>query len=231
LLHSQWNEFLGGWTPKAQFQDDWKLQNGGSGEITFKGKGYDLYITLNNQNNNSSHQYNIIINGWGNAKSRIGRGDGSEICHPNVNAVDLNIYNEYKVVIDAGTKTFSVHINGNLSFSCTDPGAWNAPNATHFGISRYHGATFHMCDVKASLPSQPPQPPTPATFNVGGELLNANTGKMISPLNGVIITITNNATKTPYNAVLKDNDAFYSASFQLENTLLLVVSQASLQLL
>jgi hypothetical protein len=131
-----------------KFQDDWKLNNG-SGEISFKGKGRDVYIKMNNQNNNSSFQYWIVINGWDNTKSRITRQDDSEVCFVNVAAVDLNNYSDYKILLNKAQAKITVMINGKESFSCVDSKGWNAPDAKFFSVSRFSGANFEFCGLSA----------------------------------------------------------------------------------
>jgi hypothetical protein len=134
------------------FQDAWKLKDG-TGEINFKGKGNDVSIQLNNQNNSSSYQYWIDINGWSNTKSRVIRGDGSEVCFPAVAALDLDKYHDFKIVLDSNNNSFTVFVDGQQSFSCTDTKGWNAPDAQFYSISRYQGANFQICNIKSTVGS------------------------------------------------------------------------------
>jgi hypothetical protein len=187
-----------------KFQDNWTLGQWGSGEIKFKGVGRDVYIKLNNNKDNNSHQYFLILNGWDNTKSRIARGDNSEICFPNVAAVDLNKQNEWRVVLDADAQKISVYVNGTLSFSCTDWNGWYANQAKYYSISRYSGAFFHYCGMASVTPVVVPK------FDVTGEIINATTGKKITPLNGAIITITDSASKT-YPVDIDSGASKYSA--------------------
>jgi hypothetical protein len=68
--------------------------NNSAGEITFKGRCREVYIRLNNEMNNDTHQYWVIINGFNNSQSRNTRGDGSVVCQPRVAALDENKSNE-----------------------------------------------------------------------------------------------------------------------------------------
>jgi hypothetical protein len=196
------------WTPDPnayKFQNDWSLNNGGA-EINFKGKGRDVYIQLNNSNNSGSHQYWLVINGWDNTKSRVTRGDGSEVCFQNVTALDLNKQNDFKVIINPSTSNIKVIINGQESFSCTDSRGWNAPAAKYYSISKWCCVDFQICDVMTRPLALPP------SYNLHGKLLNATTGQAISPLNGGIVTITDNATKVVYNGQINVADSSYSAN-------------------
>jgi hypothetical protein len=140
------------WTPDPnsyKFQDDWKV-NSGSAEVTFQGKGRDVYIKLQNQKNDSSHQYWLVVAGWENTKSRLTRGNGAEVCFTNSAALDLNKQYNYRVSFDKATSTVSVFLDGNLYWSCKDNQGWNANDAQYFSISRYSGANFQICNFQSS---------------------------------------------------------------------------------
>jgi hypothetical protein len=137
------------------FNDAWALQNGG-GEITFKGKGRDVYIRFHNGNGAEPERYWIVINGWDNTSSRITReNDSSLVCQVAVPALNLNVVHDYRIVSNPARSSITVFIDGQQSFSCTDDQGWNASNATHFSISRWGGVDFTICDINSTPYSDP----------------------------------------------------------------------------
>jgi stress response protein SCP2 len=187
-----------------KFQDNWKL-NGGAGEIAFKGRGTELIIQMRNQISDTTYQYWIHINAYSGTRSRITRDDGYEVCYPtHSNPMNLNVYHDFKIILDPSTKKITVNVDGKEYFSCTDNKVWNTP-ALYYGISRYAPGKFHICNVG------PAAVPLPPSFNLNGRLLNATTGQKISPLNGSLVTITDNATKVTYNGQINVTDSSYTA--------------------
>jgi hypothetical protein len=126
------------------FNYSWDLRYG-YGEITFQGKGSDAYIRINNQMNDSSHQYWIVISGWGNTWSRVARGDGSDVCWFQQN-LDLTRTYNYKFVLNPSASRIKLLLDDVEAWSCVDPNGWNAPNALYFSLSRA-GSDMSFCNI------------------------------------------------------------------------------------
>jgi hypothetical protein len=186
-----------------KFDPAWTVR-GGEGDLTFVGIGRDVYIQLNNQMDSSSMQYWLVINGWDNTMTRLTRGDGSTVCFNPATALDLNARNNFRVIFNPSAAQVKVLINGEERFNCIDPNGWNASNAVNYSVSRYSGANFQFCNVKSEPLS------IPRSFKLTGNLINATTGKNISPLNGGLIVLTGTDGKT-YNGIV-NADGTYTAS-------------------
>jgi hypothetical protein len=184
-----------------QFQSDWTLNNG-SGEITFKGRGREAYVQINNEMNSNSYQYWININGLENTKSMITRGDSSVLCQLTVPAIDTTRINEYRIVLNSWSKDIQVYINNALSFSCHEDQDWNAPVAKYYSFSKNCCNYAEMCSTKSTSLF--------GVYQLTGQFINASTGQKISPLTGASIVIIDSTTNKAYTAIVNPSDSTFT---------------------
>jgi hypothetical protein len=135
------------------FNDGWTLNNG-SGEILFQGTGNDGYIKIHNQENDSSHQYWIVIAGWNNTKTKITRGDGSVTCEI-PQTLDLGRTYNYRIILNPSASRIKLLLDGVEAWSCVDKNGWNAPNARYFSLSKWSFPDMSMCNVASNALSEP----------------------------------------------------------------------------
>jgi hypothetical protein len=135
------------------FNDGWTLNNG-SGEISFQGTGRDSYVKIHNQENDSSHQYWIVIAGWDNTNTRITRGDGSTICQI-PQTLDLGRTYNYRIIFNPSASRIKLLLDGNEAWSCVDKNGWNAPYANYFSLSKCSCSNMSICNLATNALSEP----------------------------------------------------------------------------
>jgi hypothetical protein len=192
------------WTPDPanyKFENAWKLNNG-AGEVSFKGRGRDVYVMLNDSMESSSWRYRVVIGGWDNSNSEVKRQDDSLVCFMPQTIADLNALNDYRLVFNPSFASIKLYMNGVEAWECVDPQGWNAPNAQYYSISRYSDASFEICNQRTSGLTEP----TAQTLT--GKLIDSTTGKAISPLRSPVVTAVNNQDRKVYVGIVHPDASF-----------------------
>lgn len=120
------------------FCNNWNLAQGGTGEVNFQAKGNDIYIGLFDSPNEgtSNYKYAIIIDGWSNTQTAIYKRNWSQVKAVSHTISDTSVYNQFRLVFDAASKTIALYYNGNEVFNYFAHD-YQASNAKYITFSQY----------------------------------------------------------------------------------------------